>query len=253
MNFFFGIKHKFFKCEIQIPQFDNRSLINDKLKLFKCFPNNNEWCYENISTKEIENQFFIIDDKDLDNNSLFFLAHENDKIKFDLQKLQSVNNYTNTSPAFRSNLKIYIDGGGFSSYQAEYPSRMIDKLGTIFSSINSLANKDAEKNFIVFRNVFEKPIEKDFKAYFINYKTKNVEEEIILKTNNTNIINIDSNLIKPEIFFVTKKYLGIPMYLSLKDKYLSFEHTHPPHSYIYSKNKFEIINNIKEDINEIIN
>ena len=35
MNFFFGIKHKFFKCEIQIPQFNNKGLINEKLKLSK--------------------------------------------------------------------------------------------------------------------------------------------------------------------------------------------------------------------------
>ena len=253
MNFFFGIRHKFFKCEIQIPQFNNKGLINKKLKLFKCFPKNNEWCYENVLTKEIDNQFFVINEKNINNNDLFFIAHENDKVKFDLQKLQNVNNYTNTSPAYRSNLKIYIDGGGFSSYQSEYPSRMIDKLGTIFSSISSLANIDAEKNFVIFRNVFEKPIEIDFKAYFVNYKKRIVEKEIILRTNNTNIIEINSHLIKPEIFFVTKKYLGIPMYLSLKDKHLSFEHTHPPHSYIYSKNRFEMINNIKEDINEIIN
>lgn len=252
MNFFFGIKHKFFKCEIQIPQFNNKSLINEKLKLFKCFPKNNEWQYENILPKKIENQFFIIEDKDIDNNDIFFIAHENDKFKFDLQKLQNINNYTDTSPAYRSNLKIYIDGGGFSSYQSEYPSGMIDKNGSILSSISSLADKDA-KNFVIFRNIFEKPIEKDFKAYFVNYKKKIIEKEVILKTNNTNIIEIDSHLIKPEIFFFTKKYLGIPMYLSLKENHLSFEHTHPPHSYIYSENKYEILKKIKYEFNEIIN
>ena len=30
-------------------------------------------------------------------------------------------------------------------------------------------------------------------------------------------------LIKPEIFLVTKKYLGVPMYASVKDNFLSFE------------------------------
>lgn len=253
MNFFFGLKHKQFKCEIQIPQFNNANTINEKLKIFKCFPANNKWFYENVLTREINGEFFIINENQIRSNDLFFIAHENDKLKFDLQKLKEINNYTNTSPAFRSNLKIHINGGGFSSYQSEYPSRMIDKKGSILSSINSLANKDAEKNFIIFRNVFEKPIEKDFKAYFVNYKNKIIEKEVILKTNNTNIIEIESQLINPNIFFVTKQYLGIPMYLSLKDNHLSFEHTHPPHGYIYSKNKFEIINNIKNEINEIIN
>lgn len=253
MNFFFGLKHKIFNCEIQIPKFQNKNLNNKKLKLFKCFPRKNQWCYEHILSKEIENDFFIINQKDLNNTDLFFLSEQNDESKFDSKKLQSYNNYTNTSPAFRSNLKLFINGGGFSSYQAEYPSRMLGKSGTIFSSIHSLTNKDAEENFIIFRNVCEDPIEEDFKAYFLDYKKKVIEKEIILKTNNTNIININKDLIKPEMFFVSKKYLGIPMYLSLKENHLSFEHTHPPHSYIYSENKFEIIKNIKNEINEIIN
>jgi hypothetical protein len=80
-----------------------------------------------------------------------------------------------------------------------------------------------------------------------------IEKEIILKTNNTNIIDIDKDLIKPEIFFFTVKYLGIPIFLSLKKKHLSFEHTHPPHSYIYSENKFELISKIKKEFNEIVN
>ena len=60
-------------------------------------------------------------------------------------------------------------------------------------------------------------------------------------------------MIKPEIFLITEKYLGIPMYVSVKDKFLSFEHTHPPHEYILSKNKFIKVNNLKNEINEIIN
>ena len=130
---------------------------------------------------------------------------------------------------------------------------MLGKSGIIFSSIHPLTNKDAEENFIIFRNVCEDPIEEDFKAYFIDYKKKVIEEEIVLKSNNTNIININKNLIKPEMFFVSKKYLGIPMYLSLKENHLSFEHTHPPHSYIYSENKYEILKKIKYEFNEIIN
>ena len=47
----------------------------------------------------------------------------------------------------------------------------------------------------------------------------------------------------PEIFLVTDKYLGIPMYISVKNNHLSFEHTHPPHEYILSKNKFSKVSN----------
>jgi hypothetical protein len=42
------------------------------------------------------------------------------------------------------------------------------------------------------------------------------------------------------------------MYISVHDKHISFEHTHPPHEYILSQNKYKIIKDIKNEINEII-
>ena len=43
------------------------------------------------------------------------------------------------------------------------------------------------------------------------------------------------------------------MYVSVKNKHVSFEHTHPPHEYILSNNKFKKISDLKKEINEIIN
>ena len=47
--------------------------------------------------------------------------------EFNDKKLEDFNNFTNTRPAFRANFKIYLDQGGFSSYQSEYPYSMITK------------------------------------------------------------------------------------------------------------------------------
>ena len=55
------------------------------------------------------------------------------------------------------------------------------------------------------------------------------------------------------MFLFSKEYLGIPMYVSLKNNFLSFEHTHPPHSYILSDNKFIKVSSLKSEINEIVN
>ena len=82
--------------------------------------------------------------------------------------------------------------------------------------------------------------------YFVNHKTKSIEEQFEIKTNYTNCIEINNKLIKPEIFLVTDKYIGVPMYVSVKNKFLSFEHTHPPHEYILSKNKFLKVSNLKK-------
>ena len=120
------------------------------------------------------------------------------------------------------------------------------------SSISSIANPDADKNYILIRNIFEKPIEDIFKAYFVNYKTKIIEETYEIKTNNSNCIEINKKLIKPEIFLITNEYLGIPIYVSMKNNFLSLEHTHPPHEYILSEDKFITVNNLKKELNEII-
>ena len=129
---------------------------------------------------------------------------------------------------------------------------MVSKKGSILSSISSIANAEADKNFVLIKNIFEDPIEENFRAYLVNYKNKCIEDQFEIKTNYTNCIEISNKLIKPEIFLTTDKYLGIPMYVSVKNKFLSFEHTHPPHEYILSENKFLKVTNLKKEINEII-
>ena len=220
--------------------------------MIKCFPKDKRWILKEVFNKKVNEYFYILKNEDISNNEIYFLADETIFNNFDDKKIKDYNNFTDTSPAFRANFKIYISQGGFSSYQSEYPYSMITKKGTILSSISSLANTDADKNYILIKNIFEEPIEDNFKAYLVNYKTKTIEEKYELKTNNTNCIEINKNLIKPEIFLITEKYLGIPMYISLKNNFLSFEHTHPPHEYILSENKFVKISSLKKEINEII-
>ena len=254
MNFFYGVSNSLFKSEIQIPLFQNRNFKKSNLKLFKSYPKNNKWILEEVSIKKkINDYFYILKSEDIQSNEIFFLAGETILNEFDDQKLKNFNKFTDTSPAFRANFKVYLNQGGFSSYQSEYPYSMVTKKGTILSSISSIANSDADKNYVLIKNIFEKPIEENFKVYLVNYKTKSIEEQFEIKTNYTNCIEINNKLIKPEIFLTTDKYLGIPMYISVKNSFLSFEHTHPPHEYILSENKFVKVSNLKKEINEIIN
>jgi len=252
MNYFFGINDNLFKSEIQIPLFQNRNLKISNLKLFKTYPKNNKWVLKEITNKKINDFFFVLKNEDILSNEIFFLADETIVDKFDEYKLKNFNNFTDTSPAFRANFKIYLNQGGFSSYQSDYPYSMITKKGSILSSISSIANCDADKNYVLVKNIFEEPIEENFKAYLVNYKTKSIEEQFEIKTNYTNCIEISNKLIKPEIFLVTDRYLGVPMYVSEKNNFLSFEHTHPIHEYILSENKFVKVTNLKKEINEII-
>lgn len=171
MNFFYGISNDLFKSEIQIPLFQNRNFKKSNLKLFKSYPKNNKWILQEISTKKINDHFYILKNEDILSNEIFFLADETILNEFDDKKLKNFNNFTDTIPAFRANFKIYLNQGGFSSYQSEYPYSMVTKKGTILSSISSLANSDADKNYVLIKNIFEEPIEENFKAYLVNYKT----------------------------------------------------------------------------------
>ena len=253
MNYFFGINDNLFKSEIQIPLFQNTNFKKTNLKLFKTYPKNNKWILEEVTNKKINDYFFVLKNEDILSNEIFFLADETILDKFDEKKLKNFNNFTDTAPAFRANFRIYLNQGGFSSYQSEYPYSMITKKGTILSSVSSIANSDADKNYVLIRNIFDEPVEENFKAYLVNYKTKSIEEKFEINTNYTNCIEISNKLIKPEIFLVTDKYLGIPIYVSVKNNFLSIEHTHPLHSYILSENRFEKVTNLKKEINDIIN
>ncbi len=252
MNFFYGINNDIFKSKLQIPTFKNRDFKKSNLKLFKIYPKKNKWVLKEILNKKINDYFFVLKNEDIMNNEIYFLADNSTFNEFDDKKLKNFNDFTETSPAFRANFEINLKDGGFSSYQSEYPYSMTTKKGTILSSINSIASTDADKNYVFIKNIFERPIEENFKVYLVNYKRKSIEEEFEIKTNYTNFIEINNKLIKPEIFLVTDKYLGIPMYVSIKNNFLSFEHTHPPHEYILSDNKFLRIANLKKEINEII-
>jgi hypothetical protein len=77
--------------------------------------------------------------------------------------------------------------------------------------------------------------------------------EYELYTNTTNVLEIDKYFIKPEIYFVSGKYLGVPSFLSVNNKHISLEHTHPPHAYILNSKKFYLVKKLKDKLNEIIN
>ena len=253
MNFFYGIKNSIFKSKLQIPIFKNRDFKKSNLKLFKIYPENNQWILKEILDKKINEYFFVLKNEDIMNNEIYFLADYSIFKKFNEKKLKNFNNFTDTHPAFRANFEISLNEGGFSSYQSEYPYSMATKKGTILSSVSSIANPDADKNYVLIKNIFEDPIEENFRAFLVNYKTKRIEEQFEIKTNYTNCIEINNKLIKPEIFLVTDKYIGVPMYVSVKNNFLSFEHTHPPHEYIVGEKKFVKAANLKKEINEIIN
>ena len=255
MNFFFGFNNEILKSELTIPKFNNHSVYSD-YSIFSAKPQNNEWIVEKIECEE-DDHFYFIDDKLIKNDLFFFLAHCDQiekKNYFNIKDFSNKNNFTDTKPsAFRANLKIYIKDGGFSSYQSEYPHSMTLKKGNILSPIHSLLDKDADENLILFRNIYDAPNNDESKIFFIDIKSKEVLTIKKVKNNFSNQIGISKTLISKNVYIFSEQALGIPLYISIKDNHISFEHTHPPHHYILDEKQFSATGKLKNEIKEKIN
>lgn len=251
MSFFFPVKIENFKTKITIPKFQNSGKLSTNLKLFSASIKNNKWVVEKQKVDSDKN-FFIINDTLIKEQVFFFLDYEKN-IKFlNPKSFNLFNDFTTTHPAFRCNLKLEHFSGGFSSYQAEYPFSMANKKGNIVSSLYSLTNKKASNNYLLFNNIYIEPILEQITLYIVDIKNKTVLKTFDLKTNTNNIIKLDSKFIEPDNYIFSDPYLGVPSYLSEENGELSFEHTHPPHEYIQSKDRFKTVNEFKRKINEII-
>ena len=255
MNFFFGIKNHFLKSNLTIPIFNNEGDTNENLSVYSAIPKDNEWEINKLHLS-IKHNFYILNNEIIQNNASYFLANdaEVEELKFKIKKkLLKINKFTQTSPvSFRSNLKIKLSNGGMSSYQSDYPYSMTTRNGNIVSPIFNLLNKKADQNFIIFRNTYFLPVEESSKIFFIDINKKRLIFETNIKSNNSNLIEVDERYINKDVYLCSEKLLGIPIFLSIKDKHLSLEHTHPPHHYILSDDKFTAIKKFKNKIKDIL-
>ena len=130
---------------------------------------------------------------------------------------------------------------------------MVRKNGSILSPAGTLLNEEADKNFIFFKNIFFRPQNNESKLYFINLSKKEVIKEVLIRENYLNEIEVEKKFISKDLYIFTEKCLGIPLFVSIKNDHISFEHTHPPHHYILSKDRFKTVTRIKNEIKNIVN
>tara|TARA_A100001015_G_scaffold319314_1_gene441818 strand:+ start:1393 stop:2160 length:768 start_codon:yes stop_codon:yes gene_type:complete len=254
MNYFFSIKTDKLKSKLTIPKFQNCGKKIKKNKVYKACIKNNTW---NVSDPVFDqnNNFYFIDSSELNNENIFFLATEKELVKMkntNFSKLDNISEFTDTFPDYRANLRLFNSEGGFSSYQSEYPHTMTEKKGSILSPISILLNKHNDENILFFKNIHCCPENKKFEIYFLNIVNKKIISNKTVYTNKTNIINIDKDLINPDVYLFSKEYLGIPIFLSIKNGHMSLEHTHPPHLYILGSERYKKVMELKKEILNVI-
>lgn len=252
MNFFFCIDDPDIKCRLTIPKFQNETNLSENIELFSLKINNNTWEIS-IPKYRSDDDFFYIDEINHTINSIYFLAKkEETKQIIKDNVITDINSITDTNPAFRANLEIENSAGGFSSYQSDYPFNMTKINSGILSPLSILLSKNAEKNTIYFRNIFHKPEIENCNYYIINYQNKKILEKGTIQKNKTNKINIKNEFIEENNYFFTSNIAGIPIYYYEKKNHISFEHTHPPHQYILSNDKYILVKNLKKKFHDII-
>lgn len=252
MNFFFCLDDPNIESKLTIPKFQNESNLIKSVQLFSLNIKNHNWVL-NIAPYETDDDFFYIKQNNHMIGSIYFLAKEKEAKKITKNNIIcNINTLTDTNPAFRANLEIKNSAGGFSSYQSDYPFSMTKINSGIVSPISILLSKSAEKNTIYFRNIFFKPIIENTNYYIINYKQKKILEKGIIQSNKTNKINIKSEFINEDNYFFTSNISGIPIYYYEKNNHISFEHTHPPHQYILSDDKYTLVKQFKKKFYDII-
>ena len=251
MNYFFSITNNFLSCRLTIPKFQNRGAFNRMQKVFSLKVLDNKWLTKQENCFQDEN-FYYIDHESKQDNSIYFLSNENLDNKY-FETLNFKNDFLSTLPAYRCNLRVENLFGNFSSYQSEYPARMINKKGSILSQVSSLLNdhKDS-KNILIFQNIYFEPKKIPFKVYILDILKKKILLTKDFYTNTLNFWDIDSQYVKENNFFYSTDYLGIPIYYNENNKTISLEHTHPLQSYILSDNKYKIIKTLKENVQKIV-
>jgi len=253
MNFFFAINFNSCKNFITVPKFTSEGTKLKDTSLFSAKINKGKWQVRKQLCKEDE-KFFYLDVLPQDLDSVFFLNNRNfckknqELFVHELRKFYNIkSNFT-----FRANLKIRDIQRNSSSYQSEYPFEMINKKGSILSTISSLINEESY-NFIIFKQIYYLPIIKPFEIFLVDLKTEKILTKATFYTNRTNILNIPKMKNYKNCCFYSDGFLGIPIFISYGNRNgMSMEHSHPPHLYLQSSNKFELIANLKNKVKKIV-
>ncbi len=206
----------------------------DPLKLFVAWTDGSRWQVRNINTVDPGTVYRVTED-DLPGDcppdaSPFWFLYPDDLD--DALDALPIDNFMNTSPAWRSNIQL-IGPGASTSYQGEYPSGMlrIDP-GSLLSLSSFAQDGDGVCTKIVFANMHCLPAQRSASIRFVSSRSRRVLRDIEVRTNAVSVVDITD--VKPDpgdfVVAVSRDISGVPLYLTHTDDFteLSFEHTHPP-------------------------
>ena len=248
MNYFFFLDLQDHYCELTIPKFRNDGITKNENLLYSANIKDNAWCFSKNPQLSEDAFFWYVHKTEENKNSIFFISTEDSFLAQENSLyLNNLGNFTETDPAFRCNLEIGNNFGAWSSYQSEYPFRMVKLRGNIYSALGNLSIKYSEFNGVFIRNIFHKPIQEEFPVYILDQTNWKIVLKTSAITNMTTFIDLKNIDAKDEnLVLWGSGYLGVPIYFSSNSNQgISLEHTHPPHESLHGKERFELVSKLK--------
>ena len=246
MNYFFFLSHPDKSLKSSVDLFNRPPSITwSKQILYDVYINifytdGNNWIFDNLGILK-KNEYITIKKNDLPSkfrDKSVFISLNKKRYK-DKEEIVD-ENYMQSIPAWRSNIKIFNDKTS-CSYQGEFPGSMITKDLSLVSCCPMIQlNKNLESYFYLI-NLNKDPKKIKFKITLLN-SNREILHNHYFYTNTVNILplnNLPINLDDKMTIFISKDKGGIPIYFT-KNKNntsLSIEHTHPPIEYIVHGNR----------------
>lgn len=256
MNYFFFASSNDYNCRLTIPKFRADGGMRCENRLIRARVINGSWDFQIVQVENENDAFWYVNDKVFQSNDIFFIATKDEFLhQKQANSLLELNRFTHTDPAFRCNLEVSNPKGGWSSYQSEYPYRMIGGRGTIFSNVATLSNPGVKLNGCFLRNIFIEPIVERFRVLVFNAASGSILLETHAKTNTTSYISFDGLPVEQtDLVLWAEGFLGIPIYVST-DQFnnISMEHTHPPHESVHGAERFALVRKMKDQYEKKLN
>ena len=249
MNYFFFTHAEIYQSKLTIPKYQNFGQKHDKICLFGARALYDGWDF--YQPKCEENEFFFHVYSNSENaHDVFFLCEEDDfRHQVTQGHLVELNEFTNTSPAFRANL--CVSHGRFqSSYQSEYPLAMARRDGFVMNVASLLFDEEAVRGTLSLRNISASGAGIEREVVFFDLEDEKELSRLPLMTNSTNLINLEFIRGYQAIGFIAN-LMAIPVFcLEYASGSLSFEHTHPPHEHVGPSSAFQVVKKKREELVE---
>lgn len=253
MNYFFHTSYNKINSKLTISKYKNSGERKENLLLLGAFCESNSWRYY-LVPDEYDDYYVINSDLENKDHIFFYLDKSNLPSDFTSEYLLKPSDFTSTSPAFRANLEVSMQNGGFSSYQAEFPHRMSQINGSMVSSAGNLINLQNSSNLVFVRSIYNEPILSKFDLYIWDEDDDAPLGKETLSVNSTNVVVLDSyleNSKQGNVGLFADGFLCIPIFLSYsRNGQMSFEHTHPPHENLCGNDRIALVNNYRKQTYE---